>query len=396
MAEDDEQSTGLLAHSRNTSSSSSTHVDDDESPPSRATKSSAPSYRDIFSRQSSLNLICYVFLALHSVAYDQLLPIFMHYPPQPPISTPFKFVGGFGLSSSSIGAIFTFYGIFGVLVQFFIFPTIARQFGVLRCFKACAIVFPIVYIVTPFTALLQTTIYQELAISIILVFKSACVIHAFPSSTILVTNSAKSLLLLGTLNGVATSVSALGRAAGPFIAGSLDTLGRMYGYAILPWFALAVIAAGGAIPIWWLVEMEGFGDREDEEESEDNEDNDENLEGRENAGEDDDPLPPAYEPQKKANTPNSSTSTRTAVICEEEEEEEEEDGNEDADSEEAIEDPPPSDETSAPRTHPARVINRRLSSPIGLKGGIGPRPRRLSSQLGSSNNGLGPGGTMGH
>ena len=355
-----------------------------------------PSYRDVFSRQSSLNLVCYVFLALHSVAYDQLLPIFMHYNSQPPISAPFKFVGGFGVSSSTIGAIFTFYGIFGVLVQFFIFPSTARYFGILTCFKTCAIVFPIVYIITPFTALLQKTIHQEIAISAILLFKSACVIHAFPSSTILLTNSAKSLLLLGTLNGVATSLSALGRAAGPFVAGSLDTVGRMYGYAILPWFVLAIIAAGGAIPIWWLVEMDGFGGKEEDddeveeegeaEEEQEDEDEDEDAGGIEDGD--------TNVETRQAETDEAEDSTSSPEITRQQLLQSSniirEEGNE-----EAIEDAPSSEAAAPPKTNPARV-KRRLSSPIGLKGGIGSRPRRLSSRLGSSNNGLGAGGTIGH
>ena len=40
---------------------------------------------------------------MHSVAYDQLLPVFMHYPAQvndpshPQVRLPIKFAGGFGL-----------------------------------------------------------------------------------------------------------------------------------------------------------------------------------------------------------------------------------------------------------------------------------------------------------
>lgn len=51
-----------------------------------------------------MNLIVYTCLALHAVAYDQLLPIFLHYPPQenrgsnPDVHLPFKFSGGFGLN----------------------------------------------------------------------------------------------------------------------------------------------------------------------------------------------------------------------------------------------------------------------------------------------------------
>lgn len=35
--------------------------------------------------------------------------------------------------------------------------------------------------------------------------------------------------------------------------------GVVKGYVILPWWTLAALAVLGAIPVWWLVEMEGFG-----------------------------------------------------------------------------------------------------------------------------------------
>ena len=57
----------------------------------------------VFSRQSNINLLTYCLLALHSVAYDHPLPIFMHYLPQldqsvnPNVRLPLKFTGGFGI-----------------------------------------------------------------------------------------------------------------------------------------------------------------------------------------------------------------------------------------------------------------------------------------------------------
>lgn len=57
-----------------------------------------PSIKEVFSRQSAINLAVYTFLALHSVSFDQLLVIFMHLPKQVPnesnTSFPFKFSGG--------------------------------------------------------------------------------------------------------------------------------------------------------------------------------------------------------------------------------------------------------------------------------------------------------------
>lgn len=216
---------------------------------------------------------------MHSMGYDQLLPVFMQYPSvysgspyaTAPNSNPLKFAGGFNLDHFRIGLVSTCYGVFGMLVQFFIFPAVARRLGILYCLKWCACIFPITYFVMPFTALLPTQKAQVGACFAVLIVKCFCGIFAFPCSTILMTNSATSLRVLGTLNGIATSVSALGRAAGPALGGTIFTLGVKQGYVIAPWWTFSALAAIAAIPVFWLEEGEGFGGDDevsDEEEEE--------------------------------------------------------------------------------------------------------------------------------
>ena len=61
-----------------------------------------PSYREVFSYQSNLNLFVYTLLALHSVAFDQLISVFLHTrlakDREYSVASPLKFAGGFGLS----------------------------------------------------------------------------------------------------------------------------------------------------------------------------------------------------------------------------------------------------------------------------------------------------------
>lgn len=149
-----------------------------------------------------------------------------------------------------------------MIIQFLIFPTVARRFGVLPSFKFACILFPISYLLTPFSVLLPTPLTQQIAIFTILLLKCWAVIFAFPCIAILLTNSAVSLRVLGTINGVATSVSALGRAIGPALEGWLFSVGLNTGYMILPWWTLAAIGGLGLIPVWYLVEMEAFSEDE--------------------------------------------------------------------------------------------------------------------------------------
>ncbi|KAL9601815.1 MAG: hypothetical protein Q9219_002305 [cf. Caloplaca sp. 3 TL-2023] len=271
-----EQSTPLMKHCHS-SLASTTESQESFQPKRKLTLQKAPSYREVFSRQTNINLLTYTLLALHSVAYDQLLPIFMHHPQQmdrstdPNVHLPWRFSGGFGIDSGRIGLLFTLYGVAGTIIQFVIFPPLAHYYGVLNSLKFVTIVLPIVYIATPFTALLPDPLTQQIVMFLIMLVKCFATIFAFPCTTILLTNSTVSMRILGTVNGVATSVSAIGRATGPAIGGAMFEIGVMNGWAILPWWVLAGFAILGAMPVWWLVEMEGFGGREEGGEDEEDE-----------------------------------------------------------------------------------------------------------------------------
>jgi hypothetical protein len=237
----------------------------------------SPTNAEIFNNQTVINLVSYTFLALHSVAFDQILPVFLNYPRQVPdehnTHLPFKFSGGFGLSSDRIGTIFTVYGIACGIIQFFVFPPLCTRFGVLNCYRVAALTFPLVYIVLPYTGLIQDDKLRYALFMVVMLVKGFVVIIGFPCTTILLTNSASSLRILGTLNGFATTFSGLGRALGPAMTGSVFSLGVQKGYMIMPWWLLAVISLIGALPSWYIIEGDGpsgkIPDSDDEEEDDD-------------------------------------------------------------------------------------------------------------------------------
>ncbi|SZF05954.1 unnamed protein product [Blumeria hordei] len=226
------------------------------------TEGKKASLSEVLNRQSTLNLISYTFISMQNVSYDQILPIFMHNPRLPPPNPlpflPLKFSGGFGIDSSRIGTLFTIYGIFGCLIQFFVFPSTARRFGVLNCYKWCAIIFPIIHLVTPYTALIESVAWQQGIMLIIMFVKCIAVIFVYPCSVIIMTNSANSLSSLATLNGFAVCFSSLGRAIGPALVGIVFTWGMKHEYGVAPWWLLTLISIIGVTPIWWLVEGDGI------------------------------------------------------------------------------------------------------------------------------------------
>jgi hypothetical protein len=193
--------------------------------------------------------------------------VFMHHPVQladdPTVSLPLKFAGGFGIESRRIGIIFTVFAISCTMCQFLLFPPIARYLGVVRCLRIAFLIFPFVFFVTPFLSLIPDPITREVAMVLLLMVRGVGGTFAFPTSTIMLTNSAPSLRVLGTINGLATSFSSFGRAAGPTLGGGLFTWGVKRGYVIVPFWTMSAIAFAASIPTFWLVEGKGFGDDPD-------------------------------------------------------------------------------------------------------------------------------------
>lgn len=181
----------------------------------------------------------------------------------PEVSLPFKFAGGFGIDSRRIGIMFTTFAITSMLTQFFVFPVLAQRWGVLHCMRISFLIFPIVFFLTPFISLIPDKTTREVVMITLLVIRGCGGTFAFPTSTIMLTNSATSLRVLGTINGLATSVSAVGRAAGPAAIGGLFTWSLKKGYLVIPFWTLSLISLLAFIPTLWLEEGKGFGDDPD-------------------------------------------------------------------------------------------------------------------------------------
>jgi hypothetical protein len=126
------------------------------------------------------------------------------------------------------------------------FPIVVRRLGALRLFRTLAISYPILYLVTPYLALLPTWA-RTCGIYAIIVWKCTFANFAYPANAILLTNSAPSLLLLGTINGVAASTASLSRAFGPTVSGFLYSVGLQMGYSGLAWWCTALFTVLGAL-----------------------------------------------------------------------------------------------------------------------------------------------------
>jgi len=202
----------------------------------------------------------------HSVSFDSLMPTFLSEERmQTKPSLPFKFSGGFALSTKAIGFMMAVQGIYSMIAQLWLFPFVVRRFGTLRAFRFVMTVWPVLYFVVPYLVLLPDGL-QSAGIYFCLLTKITFHVIAFPANAILLTNAAHSKSVLGTINGVAASAACLARAFGPTVTGSIHSAGLQFGYNGLAWWAGGLVCAIGAFESYFMEETEGRVDRPSEEE----------------------------------------------------------------------------------------------------------------------------------
>ncbi|KAF2193774.1 MFS general substrate transporter [Zopfia rhizophila CBS 207.26] len=227
-------------------------------------------FREAFTKQVCLNIICYGVLAFHTISLEQLLPILMsrdqsNSTPQ----LPFKFKGGFEFSTRTIGIILSIQGALQMFAQVVIFPWVSKKLGSLRTFWLTIALYPFLYLFAPYLALLPER-FRIPGIILILVWKVTAQSLSYPSLAIMLANAAPSKKVLGTLNGAAASSASVCRGFGPTVSGAIDTAGDSIGLSGLAWWACAGIAAIGWIPGFFMKEERrrpGFrGTEEDEDE----------------------------------------------------------------------------------------------------------------------------------
>lgn len=190
----------------------------------------------------------------HTIAFEQLLPVLLSMKPSDSESTlPFKFLGGFGLPSTTIGFILSAQGIYQMVAQMILFPAIVKKLGPLRTFRLTALTYPFLYAIVPFLVLLPP-VPRACGLGVVLLWKVTHQALAYPSNMLLLTNAAPSLLVLGFVNGVAASAASLSRAFGPTVSGIIQSAGLSNGYLGAPWWAAALAATIGALQSLWLQE----------------------------------------------------------------------------------------------------------------------------------------------
>ena len=220
-----------------------------------------PGFRQIWTRNVLLTLLVHFLLAFHTSAFNSLTFTFLPAPRALESSHTdfFHFGGGLGLPSSRVGMATAIIGLIGLPLQIFLYPAIQTKLGTLTSFRVFLPFSPISYILMPFLVVLPRVsgiVWPSFTIVVFLQVISRT--FALPAAIILVNNCVSDPSILGTVHGVAQSISSAARTLGPFLGGWGLGLGLMYNMVGAVWWALAIEAFIGWVMLWSIYEGKGI------------------------------------------------------------------------------------------------------------------------------------------
>ncbi|EON66426.1 hypothetical protein W97_05523 [Coniosporium apollinis CBS 100218] len=178
-------------------------------------------YKQVFNRDTVLLLITSLIFNLSNVTYLSLYPIFGQAPPPT----------GRALSPEEIGLSLAFSGVAVIVLQVCLYGKLHEKLGYRTTYKISFAAFTIGFFLTPWvgykdpsgTGANQGKTWLWIELGLILVIVKIASVGGLAAFLPLLTNSSPNHAVLGTLNGLAQTLGAAGRAVGPFISGGLFT-----------------------------------------------------------------------------------------------------------------------------------------------------------------------------
>ncbi|KAL4784847.1 major facilitator superfamily domain-containing protein [Aspergillus varians] len=230
-----------------------------------------PSFRQIWTRNVLLTLLAQFLLAFHTSAFNAMTFIFLPSPRAPEGTQHgfFRFGGGLGLPSSRVGLATAIIGIIGLPLQIFVYPRIQTRLGTLTSFGTFLPFSPLSYALMPFLVIIPN--YPWLvwpAFTVVVGLQVISRTFALPAAVILVNNSVTDASILGTVHGVAQSISSAARTLGPLLTGWGLGLGFKYNLVGGVWWALALEALLGWFLLGAIYEGRGIDRKKDREQEE--------------------------------------------------------------------------------------------------------------------------------
>ena len=226
----------------------------DELPPKRSGMS------QIWTSNVLLTLLVHFLLAIHTSAFNAMVFIFLPTPRAEGIRQGFfRFTGGLGLPSSRVGLATAIIGVIGLPLQILLYPRVQSRLGTVRCIRTFLPFSALAYVLMPFLVLVPTKPWVLWpAFTIVVGLQVVSRTFSLPAPVILVNNSVTDPTILGTLHGIAQSVSSAARTLGPYLGGTGLSLGLRHNMIGGVWWALAVEAIIGWLLLWTIYEGKGI------------------------------------------------------------------------------------------------------------------------------------------
>lgn len=224
-------------------------------PPLFPEVSSPPSYKSIITPEIAILLITYAIFNLSNVSYNSLYPIFVS--SEPPT--------GRGLSPKEIGLSLAFVGVITIVFQVLLFGPFQERAGNQWGYRFALLGFTAAFWAMPFVGYYvrsdpSSKFWLWVELGSILFLKTLSAIVGLTCAMLLITNSSPNDSTLGTLNGLAQTLSAGGRAIGPLISGGLFTASTAAPKGeFLVWGVFGGIAAAGAVLSMLGIKWRGLG-----------------------------------------------------------------------------------------------------------------------------------------
>ncbi|KAK1079992.1 hypothetical protein LTR33_005925 [Friedmanniomyces endolithicus] len=177
----------------------------------------------ILNRDTLLLLATFFIFQLCNISYNSLYPAFGQ--SSPPT--------GRSLTPEEIGLTLAFAGAISIIWQVGLFGRIREKMGNKMTYRVSLAGFVVAFVLMPFVGYKSGTgngdgaptmkgkAWLWVELGVVLLIKTVAAVGGLTSALLLITNSAPSHAVLGTLNGLAQTLSAAGRAVGPFVSGSL-------------------------------------------------------------------------------------------------------------------------------------------------------------------------------
>lgn len=209
-------------HEENEDDDASAVGSDDSTPALFANNGEELSRKEILNRDTILLLVTYFIFQLANISYNSLYPIFAE--DAPPT--------GRGLKPEAVGLSLSFAGAITILFQVGIFGRLRGKLGNKMAYRVSLAFFVVAFALMPWvgykdgksvTGISSGSAWLWFELGVVLVIKTIAGVGGLTAALLMITNSAPNHNVLGTLNGLAQTLSAAGRAAGPFVSGSLFT-----------------------------------------------------------------------------------------------------------------------------------------------------------------------------